>query len=215
MTACFHVSLHKVICYKSISDQTFPHVLWLRHSFSSSDGAAALISIRAIRFHQHTHESQEDGWIEAHKGEDQNIRVCSSLIQVRIRKRKVMEDAGIHPLLPIHKHDLWMILRWESWESLGGLRRPVCNAGQCWLCQHALQQGMCDRVFLWVWIKPKTWKSLDCVCSSCTRCVCSQGLSFSSSFLLLNHIRSEQLWGLAVSQVTTNWFQSQGCLISP
>ena len=92
------------------------------------------------------------------------------------------------------------------------------SQGQCWLCQHALQQGVCVCVCVWVCecvtecfeSSQKTWKSLDRVCSSCTRCVCSQGLSFSSSFLLLNHVRSELLWGLALSQVMANWFLSQG-----
>ena len=98
--------------YKSISDQTFPWVLWLHHRWSSLDGAAALISISARRFHQNGHESLEE---EERSGE-RNVSICRWVIEARIRKRKVMEDFGIHPLLPIHKHDLWMILRWESRE---------------------------------------------------------------------------------------------------
>lgn len=72
---------------------------------------------------------------------------------------------------------------------------------------------LCDWSSLWVWIWTRTWKSLGCVCSwDYTRHVCSQGLSLSSS-LLLNPIRLEQLWGLAVSHATANWFLSHCCLV--
>lgn len=72
---------------------------------------------------------------------------------------------------------------------------------------------LCDWGSLWVWIWTRTWKSLGCVCSwDYTRHVCSQGLSLSSS-LLLNPIRLERLWGLAVSHATANWFLSHCCLV--
>lgn len=211
ITACFHFALYKVIWYKSITDQTFPHGLWLHHSFSSPDGAEALISISAIRSHQHAHESQEDGRLQHGRGKSgERISVCSSLIRARRKKRKVMEDARIHPLLPIHKHDLWMILHWES---LGGLWLPVCNTSKCVGFDSVNMH--CSRVCACV-------RARVCVCTSMCVCltecfsgfessqrheslltvfalhaqgvfVCSQGLSFSSSFLLLNQARSEQL----------------------
>lgn len=44
----------------------------------------------------------------------ENVSVCSRVIEVGVRKRKVMEDGGVHPLLPIPKHDLQMILKREE-----------------------------------------------------------------------------------------------------
>lgn len=135
----------------------FHQVLWLHHGFPSSDGAAALIAISAIRFHHPTHGSWEGGQPEAQRARERERErwggktvVCSWLIQVRTKKKKVMEGHGTRPLLPIHKHDLW-------------------TCGQRWLCQHVPLQGVWH-VFCGLWVKHRTWKSLGRVCSPCPRC---------------------------------------------
>lgn len=57
-------------------------------------------------------------------------------------KRKVTEDAGSRPLLPVHKHDLWMILHWESWGSLWlqvcscTVSQRHCKLGKQAACAH-------------------------------------------------------------------------------
>lgn len=100
-----------------------------------------------------------------------NVSVCSRVIQAGIRKRKVMEDGGVHPLLPIPKHDLQMILKQVE------VGRPAAaGTERCVSHTHTHTVGSvnmhCSRVCVSAELnQPKTLK-LSTVCSPCTRCVC-------------------------------------------
>lgn len=109
--------------------------------------------------------------------------VCSSLIQARIRKRKVMEDGGIHPLLPIHKHDLWVILHWESWEGLRWCHKDVVGSAAGRVCVSlSVSEGLTRAKDLKV--------SQLCLLFMHKVRVCSQGLIF---FLLFSFVKSRQI----------------------
>lgn len=155
--------------------------------------ASQLVFIRrssSFDLYQPKEISSEGPWITGRWREirGEKMSVCRWLIQARIRKRKVMEDVGIHPLLPIHKHDLWMILCWESQEvrsafgvchrdSVGSVNTHCSRVCAC----------VCDRVF---WIEPKDLKvSRPCLLFMHKVCVQS-GIEL---FLLFSFVKSHQI----------------------